>query len=56
MRGDAFIGSLAFFLARGNDATGAARRANHIAAASVRFPGTQASFPHAADLPADVWA
>src|SRR5262245_18276719 len=50
--GDAFIGSLAFFLARGDALTAAARRANHIAAISVQFPGTQTSFPRAADLPA----
>jgi ribokinase len=48
--GDAFIGSLAFFLARGDALTAAARRANHIAAVSVRFPGTQTSFPRAADV------
>ncbi len=52
--GDAFIGSLAFFLARGDDLATAARRATRIAAISVRFPGTQTSFPRAADLPADV--
>jgi ribokinase len=49
--GDAFIGSLAFFLARGESLTEAARRANHIAALSVTRPGTQTSFPRAADLP-----
>lgn len=52
--GDAFIGSLAFFLARGQDLITAARKANHIAAISVQFPGTQTSFPRAADLPADL--
>lgn len=50
--GDAFIGSLAFFLARGNDLISAAQRATQIAALSVQLPGTQTSFPHAADLPA----
>lgn len=49
--GDAFIGSLAFFLARGEDLITAARKANHIAAISVQFAGTQTSFPRAADLP-----
>ncbi|HJZ55568.1 MAG TPA: ribokinase [Gemmataceae bacterium] len=53
--GDAFIGSLAFFLARGDDLIAAARRANRIAAVSVRLPGTQTSFPRAADLPADLF-
>lgn len=52
--GDAFVGSLAVFLARGLDLVEAARRANRIAAVSVRSPGTQTSFPRAADLPADV--
>jgi ribokinase len=51
--GDAFIGSLAFFLARGDGLHAAARLANHVAAISVRFPGTQTSFPRAADLPAN---
>jgi ribokinase len=50
--GDAFVGSLAVFLARGLDLADAARRANRIAAISVRSPGTQTSFPRAADLPA----
>ncbi len=52
--GDAFIGSLAFFLARGDDLVTAAQRANRIAAISVQSPGTQTSFPRAADLPADL--
>jgi ribokinase len=50
--GDAFIGSLAFFLARGDTLTAAAQRANRIAAISVQFPGTQTSFPRAADVDA----
>jgi ribokinase len=52
--GDAFIGSLAYFLARGADLIAAAQRATRIAALSVQFPGTQTSFPRAADLPADL--
>jgi ribokinase len=54
--GDAFIGSLAYFLARGDDLIAAARRATRIAAESVRSPGTQTSFPRAAELPASVIA
>lgn len=50
--GDAFVGSLAFFLARGDDLPTAARKANRIAAMSVRTAGTQTSFPRAAELPA----
>ncbi|MBP3961067.1 ribokinase [Gemmata sp. G18] len=52
--GDAFIGSLAFFLARGDDLVTAAQRANRIAALSVQSPGTQTSFPRAVDLPTDL--
>jgi ribokinase len=52
--GDAFVGSLAFFLARGQSLAEAARRANSVAAVSVQAHGTQASFPAAADLPQDV--
>ncbi|HSQ55284.1 MAG TPA: ribokinase [Gemmata sp.] len=49
--GDAFIGSLAYFLARGEELVESARRAVGIASISVQFPGTQTSFPRAADLP-----
>jgi ribokinase len=49
--GDAFIGSLAFFLALGTTLVDAARRANRIAAISVQSPGTQSSFPAGAALP-----
>jgi len=54
--GDAFVGSLAYFLATGKPLTDAMRRANHIAAISVRSSGTQTSFPVAADLPSDLLA
>jgi ribokinase len=50
--GDAFVGSLAYFLAAGRPLTQAADRANRIAAISVQAHGTQTSFPAAADLPA----
>jgi ribokinase len=49
--GDAFVGSLAYFLAAGQPLTEAAGRANRIAALSVQKRGTQTSFPQAADLP-----
>jgi ribokinase len=52
--GDAFIGSLAFFVARGKDLPEAIHRANDIAAISVRASGTQSSFPSASDLPAEL--
>jgi ribokinase len=43
--GDAFIGSLAVFLARGHSRLEAIKRANAVAALSVTRPGAQASFP-----------
>ncbi len=52
--GDAFVGSLAFFLALGKPLEEAAGRANRIAAISVQSPGTQTSFPAAGDLPAEL--
>ncbi len=52
--GDAFVGSLAFFLARNLALDEAMRRAVQIASLSVQSPGTQTSFPRAADLPADL--
>lgn len=54
--GDAYVGSLAYFLAAGKPLTGAMARANRIAALSVQASGTQSSFPLAADLPADLFA
>jgi ribokinase len=54
--GDAFVGSLAYFLAAGKPLTDAMQRANHIAAISVQSSGTQTSFPVAADLPPDLLA
>jgi ribokinase len=54
--GDAFIGSLAYFLAAGKPLTEAMRRANAIAAISVQSSGTQTSFPRAADLPPELLA
>jgi ribokinase len=53
--GDAFLGSLAFFLARDEELVAAARKATRIAAESVRLPGTQTSFPRAGDLPAELF-
>ena len=50
--GDAFIGSLAYYVAAGKTLPEAVRRANGIAAISVQASGTQSSFPNAADLPA----
>jgi ribokinase len=43
--GDAFIGSLAVYLAEGLPLDQAVRRANTVAALSTTRPGTQASFP-----------
>jgi len=52
--GDAFVGSLAFFLAMGKPIKEAIRRANYIAAISVQSSGTQVSFPRADELPDDI--
>lgn len=48
---DCFVGSLAYFLASGKPLAEAVTRANALAAISVQSPGTQTSFPNAADLP-----
>jgi ribokinase len=52
--GDAFVGSLAYFLAAGRPLVDAAELANRIAAVSVQGRGTQTSFPTAAALPAGI--
>jgi ribokinase len=48
--GDAFVGSLAYFLGVGLDLREAARRAGAIATRTVLKPGTQTSFPAAAEV------
>ena len=53
--GDAFVGSLAYFLASGQSLTEAIKRANRIAAISVQSSGTQTSFPEAKDLPPEIF-
>lgn len=52
--GDAFIGSLAYFLGAGKPLIEAMQRANKIAAISVQSPGTQTSFPDADTLPPEL--
>jgi ribokinase len=52
--GDAFVGSLAFFLAAGKSLSDSIKRANGIAAVSVQSSGTQTSFPEAKDLPPEM--
>jgi len=54
--GDAFVGSLAYFLAEGRPIEQAIARANAIAAISVQTPGTQASYPRRSQLPAALLA
>jgi len=49
--GDAYVASLAFFLATGKPVTEAMRRASYVAAISVQSVGTQVSFPGVEDLP-----
>lgn len=53
--GDAFLGSLAFFIASGKTLTEAIKSANRIAAISVQSSGAQTSFPEAKDLPQDMF-
>ena len=50
--GDAFMGSLAFFLATGQSLREAATRACRVASLSVSKTGTQTSFPTAAEVAA----
>jgi ribokinase len=52
--GDAYVGSLAYFLAAGKPLTDAMARASVIAATSVQSLGTQSSFPTAAELPPEL--
>ena len=54
--GDAFVGAMAAFLARGDGLRESARWANRVAALSVRGHGTQTSFPGQDDLPDDLVA
>jgi ribokinase len=53
--GDAFVGSMAFFLASGLPLRVAIERANQLAALSVQSAGTQTSFPTRAQLPAELF-
>ncbi|MBV7331862.1 ribokinase [Chloroflexi bacterium TSY] len=54
--GDAFCGSLSYFLGSGLALPEAVRRANHVAAISVQHPGTQTSFPFREELPVELLA
>ena len=49
--GDAFVGSLAYYLARGDDLRTATQKSCLIATQSVLKPGTQTSFPYRHELP-----
>jgi ribokinase len=53
--GDAFVGSLAFFIAQGKTLVEAMHRSNQIAAVSVQASGTQTSFPAVGDLPPELF-
>lgn len=54
--GDCFMGSLAFFLGRGEPVEKAMDFANRIAGISVLAPGTQSSFPGIGQLPDEIKA
>ena len=49
--GDAFVGSLAFFLSGGLEMVESVRRSCCVASLTVQTPGTQASYPARADIP-----
>jgi ribokinase len=49
--GDAFVGALAYFMAKGDSLVTSAHWANEVAALSVLGRGTQTSFPDRAALP-----
>ena len=53
--GDSFVGSMAYFLSKGESLASACRKANVCAARSVTRRGTQASYPSRAELPADLF-
>lgn len=53
--GDAFVGSLAFFLGAGRPLVEAINYANHIAGVSVQAHGTQSSFPRSEGLPKELF-
>ncbi|MEM7125022.1 MAG: ribokinase [Chloroflexota bacterium] len=54
--GDAFVGSLSYFLAVGLPLPEAMARANQVAAISVQSPGTQLSYPERSALPQELLA
>lgn len=54
--GDAFVGALGYYLARGERLREATDWANRIAALSVQQPGTQTSYPDRSQLPSEVLA
>ena len=54
--GDAYVGSLAYFLAAGKPLPVAMERASRIASISGQASGTQSSFPAAAALPPEIMA
>ena len=49
--GDAFVGSLAYFLSRGQEMRESVRRSCEVATLTVQRQGTQASYPNRRDLP-----
>lgn len=53
--GDAFMGSLGYFLGTGAPIQTAIAQANQIASISVQAHGTQSSFPDRADVPAEIF-
>jgi ribokinase len=54
--GDCYLGSLAYFLARGISLTEAMKKAGRVASLSVQRAGTQSSYPTAGALPSALFA
>lgn len=51
--GDCFLGSFAYFLAKGDPMEECMKKANHAASISVTRLGTQTSFPSRSELPGE---
>jgi ribokinase len=54
--GDCFLGSFAYFYARGTDSIqNCMKKANHLAGISVTRKGTQTSFPKRSEVPDSIF-
>lgn len=53
--GDCYLGTLAYFLSRGDDLKDAMKKAGEVATISVQKPGTQASYPSREEVPQNLF-